>query len=524
MTHASGKADTRRDMWGGLQPSLRPLAVMFVVASLLHLPLVPTHLSAWFRLLFRNVPAEVEEGPQQDLVLPFDVDLLSDTPEQSSGQDEAGSEAVAEADETEPAQDSDDDLLGDFDDDDEPDAGAPPPPKPPQGEPDAGAVAQPDAGAPPLDAGASDEPDAGPPAPVAEALPRGKLEDPYGGDAQQVHATHPNVNVFIAADMLRKRDLHSQFSELLSSIPQWNALLGGTGIDPLRDFDKLLISGPQFRDPAWIVVVVKYRVSSGQMRKALDVVIKRDKGEAHWEERDVAVIGKDGSRVAMLVPKQKLLWILPLTQKDDLERARRSNPFAKTPKVGMVVDLRTPKNAFATSGFAFPESIDHMRLHFNLAQDGYVVIAEGWDGSPAEATKHAAELEGAIAALDLVDKAPDFLKGFANKLELSVLGDTSFTTDGKKIYAKALVSEKQVARIVRFIKKGIDDRAQRQKEAAEKRKEAKKRLEATKKLIRRRSPPGAKAKPAVHDPGKAAQGGGKAESSSPVGPGSPTKD
>jgi hypothetical protein len=416
-------------------------------------------------------------------VLPFDVDLLGDSPRAAGEPGDEPDDATPENPD-DVAQDDEDDLEA-FDDDDEADAGAPPSSQEPDGGAAEGLDAGSDAGTP-TDAG-SDEADAAAPAPVAEALPQGKLEDAYAGDPDQVRATDPNVNVYIAADVLRQRELHAKFSELLSAIPQWQALLGGTGIDPLRDFDQLLISGPQFRNAAWVVVVVKYKIGNDRMRKALDAVVQRDKGKARWKDKDTAILGKNGDRLAMLVPRRKLLWILPESQNADLDRARGADPFARTPPAGMVVDLRTPKNAFAGSGFGFPETIDHMRIHFNLAPaGGYVVTAEGWDASPAEAKKHAQELEAAVAALDLVDKAPDFLKGFASKLELSVLGDTSFSTDGNKIYAKALVSEKQLARIVRFIKRGVDEREKKKKENAEKRKKEKAKLQQTKRILQRR--------------------------------------
>ena len=176
-------------------------------------------------------------------------------------------------------------------------------------------------------------------------------------------------------------------------------------------------------------------------------------------------------------------------QKEDLERVREAGPFARTPAAGIVVDLKAPANAFRQAPFAFPKSISHMRVHFTLTDGGgYLVRAEGWDESPTSAAANAKFLEEAIDAIDAakqledVEVVPDFVKKWAKKKDLRAVGDTSFTVRGNRIEARAAVTDKQLERIMRFIRADIDQRAARKKATAEKKSqnaaEAKKRLEA----------------------------------------------
>src|SRR5690606_1374831 len=140
------------------------------------------------------------------------------------------------------------------------------------------------------------------PAPVAEALPapaplpEGDLADPFeaAGDVGRLRAEEPNVNIYLAGDVLRTRALSEDFGALLTSVPQWQALLGGTGIDPLKHFDHVLISGPQMRDPQWILVTLQFNLPAERMKKAIDVVVERTKRGSKWLDGydvPVAVLG-----------------------------------------------------------------------------------------------------------------------------------------------------------------------------------------------------------------------------------------
>jgi len=314
------------------------------------------------------------------------------------------------------------------------------------------------------------------------------------GDAAAVRAEHPNVNVYLAADALRKRKISHDFSKLLSGIPQWQELIGGTGLDPLRDFDRILISGPQFRNPKWIVIAIRFNIPAHRMKQALDAVVKRSGPAGKWLDPLTAQIGKKGERYVVIVPAKRTMWILPESQKDDLDAVREAGAFARTPAAGIVVDLEHPANAFRGAPFRFPKSITHMRVHFKLdGSDGYRVVAEGWDSSHREAVENANFLEQAIDAIDAakqledVEVVPDFMKKWVKKKNIRAVGETTFEVHGKRIVATADVNDRQLERIMRFIQADLDRRADQKKKSAEKAKkgadDAKDGLQQTARLI-----------------------------------------
>lgn len=448
VTQQRGPADTltgpRTDIWGGVEPRLRPLLATMALALALHLPMLPTAFGYWFRMLFEDHTEEPDDGPQQEMVLPIDVDLLGDRP--------VSDERKASAASTPTPPLPEHDTLEAVDE-----AAPAPAPKPPPK-----AVAT--------------KPRKVKPKPTP--LPKGKLKDTFdaSGDSGLARAKHPNVNVLIAADILRRRDLSKDFTELLTAVPQWQELIGGTDIDPLRDFDRILISGPQFANPAWIVVAIRYnkRMSAYEMKRQVDKVVKRAGKHGRWLDKPLptAVIGKKGHRLVVIVPNKRMLWILPKDPGVDLAQLADAEPFARTPSAGIVVDLKHPSKPMRKNRFPFPKSIKHLRVHFSLkGQSGYQVEAEGWDKSPREAKLHAATMKSALDALQL--ELPGFLTKVFGKKKLRVVGDSTFEVTGKRIYARADLSGQQLSRIIRFIKHGLAKRSAAQKKRKAKREAAK---------------------------------------------------
>jgi hypothetical protein len=479
-------ATGRRDFWGSRPERLWPLVAALVAALALHLPILPTKASVWIRMLFEK-KAVVDDGPQQEIVLPIDLDLAEPEPPKRDPDAEPSSQPRASANEGRASLDGANDGDVDLDAASEAGAGTAPPPPAPEPEPPAPLVEtkEPEGAAPPK-----------PPEPAREALPEpaalpdGDLADPFeaAGDVGRLRAEEPNVNIYLAGDVLRTRALSEDFGALLTSVPQWQALLGGTGIDPMKHFDHVLISGPQMRDPQWIVVTVQYNLPSDRMKKAVDEIVARTKRGSQWLEGydvPVAVLGGKPKRFVVLVPDKRLLVVLPEEAEKLISRVAGLPGFAKSPGAGIVVDMIEPYKAFQAAPFQFPRSIGRMRLHFTLAgSEDYVVAAEAWDASPAEASEHAIFLKQRIDAFEIDLGAVGRLLGTD---KIRAVGDTSFDARGSKIHARAAVSHKQLKRIIGFIQSWLDARAEDAKAEAEKAKEAReKQIEAKKKLAEAR--------------------------------------
>ncbi|MBI5514408.1 MAG: hypothetical protein HY909_11610 [Deltaproteobacteria bacterium] len=138
---------------------------------------------------------------------------------------------------------------------------------------DGSALALADAGAPDVllasaDAGATD-------ALLAEADAAGfpALASAAGDLAAGVPAG-TLVTLYVRTEALRNNPNGSRAREVLLAIPDWQEVLGGTELDPLVDFDDLLLASP---DPTWqqgrgpdLVVLVHTRAPHGFLRASIE--------------------------------------------------------------------------------------------------------------------------------------------------------------------------------------------------------------------------------------------------------------
>ncbi len=343
---------------------------------------------------------------------------------------------------------------------------------------DAGATARRDGGATAELAGhepsdtTKPPPDAGPSPPIAAAPADAgppaapTLRDPLavaGGPARAA-TTDPNVQVLIASDKLRKHELGPAFGRLLTSIPEWRSFFEGTGLDPIRDFDHMLLSGPQFRDTRNVVAVLDYNVPDRRVRDAVDIVVARSNPKGEWLT-DLPVPGARaradrGDRVFALIPRSKLLVVMPAEGKSlgaeakkRLAELGKKGRFNKSSEVGIVLHLLTPRNAFRGGPVEVPETLKWLRLYVTPLADGGVDLAlEALDGTPELAARHATELGGAIERL----RKPD-LGVLSSFTSVELFEPVKLEATGALLHAKLHVSRAQVRYVMASVDRALQD-------------------------------------------------------------------
>ncbi|AUX22770.1 hypothetical protein SOCEGT47_032800 [Sorangium cellulosum] len=418
--------------------SQRALATALAVAVLLHLPLLPTPLFAWLDAMF-SLRGELADYDAGETIVPIDLDLLADDPSAVAAAPSANGAEVPSG------------------------AGAPapttPPPAVPPPAPSASAAPKaPDAGAP--DAGRKPPGDAGPDASGkgGDGDDQPKLRDPLNvaGAPGKLASKDPNVQVLIAGDRLRSHALGEWFGRILTSIPQWQSFFRNTNVDPIRDIDHLLIAGPQLRDSSKVVAVMDYRAPTEVMRAAIDVLVERTNGS--WIE-DAPVPAARATadrnpRLFAMVPDRRLLVVLPADEEDQLSKLKAMKSFNKSSQAGIVLSMLTPANAFR-GVYALPRSLAWMRLTVTPTRDGGADLAlTAGDGSPEEARDHARELTQTLNAIRTLDL------GFTR---IEALDEVTFNADGKVIWARLHVTNRQLKLIMGFVEQALRDQSAAQR-------------------------------------------------------------
>jgi hypothetical protein len=312
----------------------------------------------------------------------------------------------------------------------------------PDAEPDASDAESPDASA--GDAGLAD---AGP----GESDGGGEPIAAVRGDASKVIDSNANVRVLIYPEKIRTHPLAPRIGRLLGSIYQWRDFFGPAGIDPIRDVDRVLITGSQLRDSKDVAAILKLNVPAPRIREAIDAIVRSDTEHGEWLDAGlpaatayadraprVFVIGTGG--IVIVTPPSALESVLANGKKLGLKPAEGPEvlkAYAVTPHRVRGLPVR------------IPESIRYVRLWVTPdANGGATLEAFAEDETPELAAEHAEQLErglNAAATLDL-GVVGDLLgmgkKRLVQKIEMHA--------EGRKIRATAFVTAAQLDEILGF--------------------------------------------------------------------------
>jgi hypothetical protein len=284
------------------------------------------------------------------------------------------------------------------------------PPETPEGEKEkAPARAPRDAGARP-DA-APDASDAGPDAPpdagssgdldgsllaATDAGPAGSPRDPEAivGAAGSVQADVVLVMLVVNAEVIRQNPVGARMGYLLRGIPQWDEFMSGTDIDPVRDTDWVLISGPSLINTARDVVLIHYSTSDAVVDRAISVVSRKyDKGGPF----DAGVRGVRATRAhadraerILLRGQSHVLAVVPPSVAEKVARQLVTSRLPPHIRPGEAVYLRlaNPHHPMPE----IPETITELRLRVVPRSDeGADVFIEG-DTKDAQTASEASPL------------------------------------------------------------------------------------------------------------------------------------
>jgi hypothetical protein len=395
---------------------------MVALSLLLHAPLTP--LAGLIGLLgFDATPAD--ETPAAP-VTSIPIDLLEETEQAGAAPSPppaAGATAQVTAAEPPPKpkpvakkQDPISDLDGGVD------AGAPP---------DAGDAG--DAAAAESDAGVGD----------AGAAPGVGAGDPVAlrGAAARIADPNANVRLLVYTERIRNHPLGGQVSQLLSAIQQWRDFFGPSGIDPVRDIDRIYVVGPQLRDSSDVVAILRYGTTDEQIRSAIDALVQRGAPDSAWLDAPVPAArakADRAERIFVMASPHHVVVTPPSALKSALKLPRNlSIPPPKGDEVASA-HITTPWRALMGLPFRMPRTIKWARIRVVPSTDGGAsVFIEMADENDEAAETNARELENLVRSATQIGFGPFGLK-LAERI--------AFTSEGDKISGEIAITAQQLRR------------------------------------------------------------------------------
>src|SRR5580658_5559288 len=203
------------------------------------------------------------------------------------------------------------------------------------------------------------------------------------------------VVVLVNAEVVRKNPVGATLGVLLRGIPQWEDFMSGTDIDPVRDTDWLMISGPSLVNTGRDVVLIRYAASDSAVDRAIARVSRKYAGGGPF---DAGVPGvkatlahADRAERVLLRPRPHVLAVVPpsLAAKEARQLALLRLPAHVRPGEALYFRFETPHRAVPE----IPESISELRLRVvPRADDGADAFLEGDAKDPESAALAAPEI------------------------------------------------------------------------------------------------------------------------------------
>lgn len=292
------------------------------------------------------------------------------------------------------------------------------------------------------------------PAPETSAVPRprGDVAHPVAmsGIASEVVDDNANVNLLLLTERVRNHPLGERIGRLLFNFPQWSSFFASAEVDPVRDLNRILIVGPQFRRSADVVAILHHRMPQKVLKGAVDRLVQRPpRGRWLQSKMPAALAHADRAERLFAFTAPNVLVVAP----PHLERSLMAAPPTKFPTPpgdeAMVLHVKTPWRALIGLPFRLPESIAWLRLDVLPLESGGAelrLVAE--DESAELASEHAASLSTAVNALTNPDLGA--LGALIGMPSIAFIDRVQFKAKDKRISADVRVTPRQLDRLLTY--------------------------------------------------------------------------
>lgn len=302
--------------------------------------------------------------------------------------------------------------------------------------------------APPAPAPAEEKPEPREKPKAAAARPDIAHPVALSGVQSELVDSNANVNLLLLSDRVREHPLGPRIGKLLTDFPQWSSFFATAEIDPIRDLNRILIVGPEFRRSADVVAIIQHRLGREVLRKAVDRLVQRPP-HGRWLKAKFPAARAHADRAERLfvLPSPNLLVVAP----PHLEKQLLAAPPLKFPapdgREAVVLHVRSPAHALRGLPLALPESISWLRLDVMVLENGGAelrVTAE--DASPELARSHGQTLSLAINALTNPDLGA--LGALLGLRTIAFIDPIELRASGTHISGQVDVSRAQLERLM----------------------------------------------------------------------------
>lgn len=279
----------------------------------------------------------------------------------------------------------------------------------------------------------------------------GGPRDPAGmiGVASLPTAGPANVSLLVNISVIRGTPVGSKVGPLLSGIPRWKDVIQSANgkVDPLRDTEWILVSGPSLIDTSRDAIFIRYTAPDSAVEGAVAAVAsKYDQGgpiDAGAPGVKAWLAHADGAERVMMRVQPKVLIVVPKASVATFSRAK-INPRVQPGEAVRLVLNDPTKQIKILRGVKIDGTISQLRM---------VVVPRASDGGAdltveGDCTTEADAVAVADAMNDLISRQNTIV---VRALTRGLLNHAHVTADGTHINLRLSASKDQIDSMVQAI-------------------------------------------------------------------------
>lgn len=290
------------------------------------------------------------------------------------------------------------------------------------------------------------------PLPLEPPAQRKRIDHPVAvaGVASEIVDSNANVNLLLLTERVRQHPLGERIGKLIVNFPQWSSFFASGEIDPVRDLNRILVVGPQFRRSADVVAILHHGMPPASVKQAVDRLVQRPP-RGRWLAGKIPAARAHADRAERLfvLSAPDILVVAP----PHLEKQILSAPPTRFPmpdgEEALVLHVKTPWRALMGLPFTLPESLAWLRLDvLPLADGGAQLRLTAEDVDASTAAGHAQSLTLALNAITNPDLGP--LGALVGLRSIALLDKIHFQANGRRISGQVRVTPRQLDRLLSY--------------------------------------------------------------------------
>lgn len=289
-----------------------------------------------------------------------------------------------------------------------------------------------------------------PPAPTVRGQDREGIGHPVAmsGLESQVVDSNANVNLLLVTERIREHPLGPRIGKLIVTFPQWSSFFESGDVDPVRDLNRILVVGPQFRRSADVVAILQHRLPPAAIRAAVDRLVQRPP-PGRWLKTKLPVARARADRAERLfaLTAPDILVVAPPHLEQQLLAAPPKRFPSPDADAALVLHVKTPWRALIGLPFRLPESIAWLRFDVIPNTDGSVQLRVSAEDANAQlAAEHARSLSDALNALTNPDLGA--LGALVGLRSIAFIDKIQLRARAERISGEVRVTPRQLERLL----------------------------------------------------------------------------